>query len=288
MSDSHKERGNIIKITILVDNNTLIDQYFLAEPGLSIYIEDGDKNILFDCGYSGIFMENALKMHIDLLNLDYLVLSHSHLDHTWGLTYLIKTYTEAHFLHWKVKKPQLITHPRTFMSTRDDQIGEIGSLIPPERLTPYLYPHLTKEPFSLTERLVYLGEIPRVMPFEPVQTIGRKTGEDEGDAILDDSALAYRSDGGLVIITGCSHAGICNIIEHAKDVCRDDRIVDVIGGLHLLFPTEHRLAGTLAYLKEQRLSSLHACHCTDLSSKIALAEVAPIKEVGVGLSLSYT
>ena len=65
-----------MKLTILTDNNTFIDRYFTAEPGLSIFIEDEGKRILFDCGFSGVFFDNALRMGIDLLHLDALVFSH--------------------------------------------------------------------------------------------------------------------------------------------------------------------------------------------------------------------
>jgi len=76
-------------MNVLVENNTLIDLYFKGEPGVSYYLEADGKKILFDTGYSDLFIENAKKMDIDLLDLDYLVLSHSHLDHTWGLQHLI-------------------------------------------------------------------------------------------------------------------------------------------------------------------------------------------------------
>ena len=82
--------GKKMKLTVLVDNNTLIDRYFLAEPGLSFLIEDGDTVVLFDTGYSDIFLKNAWKIGLSLTNIDYLVLSHGHLDHTWGLEPLIK------------------------------------------------------------------------------------------------------------------------------------------------------------------------------------------------------
>ncbi len=74
-----------MNITVLADNNTLIDRYFLAEPGLSLLIEDRDIKILFDTGYSDIFIRNALKMGKTLNEIYFIVLSHSHLDHTWGL-----------------------------------------------------------------------------------------------------------------------------------------------------------------------------------------------------------
>ena len=79
-----------MKLTVLIDNNTLIDRYFFAEPGLSLLIEDHDTRVLFDTGYSDLFIQNAVKMGKDLSHLDYLAISHSHLDHTWGLDPFIR------------------------------------------------------------------------------------------------------------------------------------------------------------------------------------------------------
>jgi len=90
-----------------------------------------------------------------------------------------------------------------------------------------------------------------------------------------------------VIITGCSHSGICNITEYARKVCDEKRIIAIIGGLHLLNPPKAQLAGTAEYIKKLNLTSLYACHCTDFHSKCALAKVAPVKEVGVGLCVKF-
>ena len=276
-----------MKITVLVDNNTYIDRYFLGEPALSFYIEDEEKRILFDCGYSNIFFENARKMGIDLRFLDYLVLSHCHLDHTWGVETLIREYTEAQLEKQNFQKPLLIAHPKIFVSTYVDGVGEIGTLLSENKIQPHFSLQLSKDPVALTENLIFLGEIPRVFPFETMLPIGRKVGEKEDDLVPDDTALAYQSEKGLVIITGCSHAGICNITEYAKKVCNDHRVVAIIGGLHLLEPPKEQLAGTLGYIKELDLNALYACHCTDFASKCALAKVAPVMEVGVGLCVEF-
>lgn len=73
-------------------------------------------------------------------------------------------------------------------------------------------------------------------------------------------------------------------MEHAKKVCGDDRIVDVIGGFHL---SDVQLNGTIDYFAKSSIQSIHACHCTDLGSKIALASVVEMVEVGVGLELEF-
>ena len=77
-----------MKLTILMDNNTYIDQYYLGEPAFSVYIEDGAEKILFDTGYSDAFLRNAEQMQIDMNALTYIVLSHGHNDHSRGLTFL--------------------------------------------------------------------------------------------------------------------------------------------------------------------------------------------------------
>ena len=105
--------------------------------------------------------------------------------------------------------------------------------------------------------------------------------------MLDDSALAYRSKKGLVIITGCSHAGICNIIEYAKKVCHEERVYEVIGGFHLLNASFPTLRHTADYFERCRPHAVYACHCTDLEAKISLARVVKLAEVGVGLVLEY-
>ena len=73
-----------MKIHVLVDNNTLVDRYYLAEPGFSVLIEVEGLRVLFDTGYSDIFLRNAQKMGLNLTHLDYVALSYSHLDHPWG------------------------------------------------------------------------------------------------------------------------------------------------------------------------------------------------------------
>ncbi|MFW5961464.1 MAG: MBL fold metallo-hydrolase [bacterium] len=278
-----------MKLKVLVENNTLIDRYFKGEPGVSYYIEADDKKILFDFGYSDLFIENAKKMDINLLDLDYLVLSHSHLDHSWGLQHLIQLYTEAQIEGKKYKKPELVTHPETFTSRRVGNIEQIGTLISKERAARHFALNLKKEHFYLTENLIFLGEIERKNDFEAQNAIGKviKNGREEDDYIIEDSALAYNSPEGLVIISGCSHAGICNIIEKAKSIFNEGKVIDVIGGFHLQNPSQKQLKGTKFYLEKLNPKVIHASHCTDLQSKIELAKVVELKEVGVGLRLDY-
>ena len=276
-----------MQLTVLVDNNSLIGRYFLAEPGLCFFIECEGMRLLFDTGYSGIFLDNARNMGISLAELDFVVISHGHHDHTWGLETLARHFANLQLQGSAHRRPKIVTHPKSLASIGSDSLVELGPLFSAEKLNRHFPLELCNGIMPLTPRLLYLGEIPRRHDFEGKNTIGRKEGEGKGDTIPEESALVYRGDDGLVIITGCSHSGICNIIDYAIEVCQETRIVDIIGGLHLQNPSEEQLQGTLSYLKSINPKELHACHCTDLKSKIALSAVTNLREVGVGLRRNY-
>lgn len=277
-----------LAVTVLVDNATLIDRYFTAEPGLSIFIESSGKKILFDLGYSGIFLTNAEKLNIDLLDLDYVVLSHGHIDHTGGLIPLIRHYSEATIEHHIFNLPTVVAHPYCFCSRPMPPLADVGAPIDENQMRRYFPMILSTSPVWLTENLVFLGEIPH----DHRRTVSKKRTiiTPEGilpDLLLDDTALAFKSDQGLVIITGCSHAGICAIIRYARQVCGEQRIRDVIGGFHLMDDDYAGISMTVNELAALEPASLHPCHCTSLVAKIALAQAAPLHEVGVGLRLEY-
>lgn len=278
----------MMELKVLVDNNTIIDRYYLGEPGVSYLISEGKMKILFDVGYSNVFIQNAQKMGEDLLDINYVVVSHGHNDHTGGLVPLSNFYFEAKTENIKHIKPAVIAHPDAF-SYKEYDGDDIGSMMNTDKLNRHFKLELTKEPFWITDNLVFLGEIPRENNYENKDSIGKceKSGEMIDDFLIDDSALAYKSAEGVVIITGCSHVGICNIIEYAKKVCNDNRIVDVIGGFHLLAPSDRQINETLNYFNTLGTPVIHPCHCTGLKYKIALSKVVDVEDVGVGLSLNY-
>jgi len=279
-----------MKITILVDNTALFDRMFVAEHGFSAYIEAEGQRILFDTGYSGAFLQNAEKMKIDLLDLDYIVLSHGHFDHTGGLWHLIHRFMEAAIEDTPHRLPRLIAHPRCFLPRPKPPLADIGAVLTADEVQRFMPLELSTKPVSLTPNLFFLGEIERRCSFEGADPGPRRIVMPDGcmqeDRILDDTSLAFRGKNGLVVITGCAHAGICNTVEYAKKVCGENRVQDIIGGFHLR-TAGPQLIGTLAYLKDLNPAALHACHCTSLAAKVALAQVASLQETGVGLRLEY-
>jgi len=265
-----------MKLKVLEDNNTFIDMYYLGEPAVSYYIEDGEDKILFDVGYSDAFLVNAKKMNIDIDSINKVIISHGHDDHTGGLKYFFD----------KKRNVELISHPESFNYKEDDTGLYIGTSVSKEQLSKLCKLNLSKEPIKVTENITYLGEIPILNNFEPRYTIGKSiiNGEKVDDNIEEDSALVYKGENGLFIITGCSHSGICNIIEYAKKVCNDNRIFGVIGGFHL-FENDERLKNTITYFKDNDIKYLYPCHCVSLKAKIEMAKQLDIHEVGVGLEI---
>jgi len=277
-----------MKLTVLVDNNTLIDRYLLGEPGLAFLLQEGDRRVLFDCGYSRVLCHNAERLGIDLCDLDTVVLSHGHLDHTWGLAHLTSLYTERATENRPTPHPVLVAHPEALAPKCTAAGLPTGTLLSREVLAEYMTVRLSAAPVPLTDRLLFLGEIPRVTDFETVPTEDRRRQTPAGlvpDTLPDDTALAYRGADGLVIITGCAHAGIANTVIQARKLTGETRVAAIIGGLHLLDPAPARLAATVDFLRQAGVAALYPCHCTSLAAKIALGQAAPVHDVGVGLVL---
>ena len=289
-----------MKLTVLADNATLIDRYFLGEPGLSLFLEADGRRILFDAGYSDVFMRNAEKLRLDLSDLDHVVLSHGHLDHLWGLEHLLRRMTEDACEGRRIPRPVLTAHPEALARRAMGKIPAIGNHLSPAVLADFFTLRLTADPVDLTPGVTFLGRIPRHFDFESVPPgdrlllpghdlpgPGQAPAPGVPDALADDTALACRSAEGLVILAGCSHAGICNIVRHARELCGETRIRDIVGGLHLLDASPDRLEATGRCLAEFAPAAVHACHCTDLAAKIALSRFVPVRETGSGLVLDY-
>lgn len=267
-----------MKLTVLVDNNTYIDRYYLGEPGLSIYIEDGPCRILFDTGYSDVLLRNAEKLGIDLANLDTVVLSHGHDDHSRGLDFLRQAVD--------CRGKRLICHPAAF--ARRWYEGEyIGPPFTAAEAADCFDLQLQAGPLEIAPDLLWLGAIPRRHPFENRLPIGQveEDGVLKDDYISDDSAMVYRGREGLFIISGCAHSGICNIVDRACEVCGTERVWGLLGGFHLMRRDE-QLARTVDFFEERGIVNLWPCHCVNFRAKAAIHQRLPIHEVGVGMGLT--
>lgn len=268
-----------MKLKILVDNNTYIDEYYYGEPAVSYYIEDDDINLLLDVGYSDLFLKNAAELGVDLEKLNTVVISHGHDDHTGGLKY--------YFEQKHKNKISIVAHPDAFKEKLFDNL-KICSPFLEEELKEKCNLILSKKHLEISKNMIFLGEIPQKNNFEIRKPIGKQINNNisQDDYVMEDTAIVYKSEMGIYIITGCSHSGICNIIEYAKEVTKDKRVLGVIGGFHL-FEVDEQVTKTIDYLKHNNIKELYPCHCTSFYVKSEIHKTIPIIEVGVGLEINW-
>ena len=250
-----------MKLTILNDNAP--GDVCGSEHGLSYFIE-ADKSILFDAGSSDLFLKNAKLLNLDLNLIDTVVLSHGHWDHGNGLEY--------------IKDKKLITHPDSFQKKyRKKDKSYIGLPFSKEEAEQKFELITTKRPFQISEQIIFLGQIPRLNDFEAKSTsFNLEDGTD--DFVLDDSALAVKTKNGLVVISGCAHSGICNIVDYAIKVTGITKVFGVIGGFHLK-KNDKQTQKTIEYFKTSEIQKIYPSHCTALPALAAFHQTFNTKQV---------
>ena len=233
-----------MKIKVLVDNTP--GEKCQGAHGLSLWVE-ADLKVLLDLGPSDLFLKNATFMGVDVNQADAIVLSHGHWDHGNGL------------LH--IQGKPLVTHPSAFVPRyRKRDFSPIGLPLDRAEASSKFKLQESKQPYWLSPQMVFLGEIPRNNDFEAQTTpFCYKDGTD--DFVPDDSALVVVLPQGLVVISGCAHAGICNTVDYARRVCGDNRVLAVMGGFHLkkIDQTTHKV---MNWLKDTGVEHVMPFHCT--------------------------
>lgn len=234
-----------MNLTVLSEMRAM--EGFGSEHGLSFLIEADRKKILFDTGSSDLFLQSADRLSLDLEEVDRIVLSHGHWDHGNGLA-------------WMKGKP-LICHPGCFVKRYRRSGGEyLGLSLSREETAERFDLEMFRKPVRLSTNLWYLGEVPRKNDFE-AQSTNYILEDGSEDYILDDSGLAAITDQGLVVISGCAHSGICNMIEYAIRVTGIFKVAAVIGGFHLK-ADNHQTRKTIEYLRHLEVDRVLPSHCT--------------------------
>ncbi|MGA9410422.1 MAG: MBL fold metallo-hydrolase, partial [Roseobacter sp.] len=129
------------------------------------------------------------------------------------------------------------------------------------------------EPLEFAPGAFFLGEVPRVVPFE--------RGCYYEDPMPDDTALAFQTDNGAVVVTGCSHSGICNICIHAKEVTGQS-LHAVIGGFHLVNPEKPAVDETIEWFKAEQIPRLLPVHCVSFDIQARLQNEFGYDRPGAG------
>ena len=253
-----------LSIKILCDNTAAGN--YLGEHGLSFLINTGDTNILFDTGKGGIIAHNMQEAGVKPSDIDFVVFSHGHYDHTGGISYIFNDLLFA--TKFREEKNRIYMHPNALNAKFSKTISGPKYIGISKENKDILkrYSDITvfnKESLEILPGVYLTGEIPRTNPEENVET---KFFLDEKlsivDSIVDDQALFINTPKGIVVILGCCHSGLANTLDHISKLAETYSIYAVIGGTHLHNANRSRLDFTIEIIKKYNVKLFAPIHCS--------------------------
>jgi 7,8-dihydropterin-6-yl-methyl-4-(beta-D-ribofuranosyl)aminobenzene 5'-phosphate synthase len=258
-----------MKAAILSENRTNRPEC-LAEHGLSVYIETGDRKILFDLGASDIYIQNAKQMKIDLEQVDAVVISHGHYDHTGGAPSFCEINRKAKiYIHEKafetaygMENGKLDETPCSIRWTEAQRIGIQERLV------------LTTGVTWLTEDVAVSGTIPKPDGFLPTEPfyIKNSDGSMTVDPMDHEQFLAVRlRDGegksrGVFLFSGCSHNGVIPCLHYARALFPEERLLGLLAGMHLYQSSAATRREILTQIAAEKVDYILPVHCTGIQA----------------------
>ncbi|ABK17761.1 MBL fold metallo-hydrolase [Syntrophobacter fumaroxidans] len=249
------------RITVLCEN-TVSAPGLLGEHGFAAFVEIPGDTVLFDTGQGYSLVHNALRLRKNLADASRLVLSHGHYDHTGGILALLGMRDGC----------DIVAHPDVFserfwvMETDGrEKAVSIGMPWPETYLSTRGARFRLERAFTEIAPNVFItGEVPRRTLFElgsPKFTVRAQKGF-AMDPLLDDLSLVLKTSKGLVIVLGCAHAGVVNIMRHAVEKTGVSRIHAILGGTHLGLSPAPQFDPTIEAIKSADIGLLAVSHCT--------------------------
>jgi len=273
-----------LKITTLTEN--LVLTRCLGQWGLSFLLELVDaksesRKVVFDTGiHKESLLHNIKQLKVDLSDVDCVVISHGHLDHTAATVEVVEAAGGV----------RVYAHPHTFLSRFfEDKAGKRRQIGVPkgegleeiERAGGEVF--LATEPTEVVPGVQTTGQIERVTPFERALPLSEGEsliividGKEIDDNILDDQALWMEVEGiGPFVVTGCAHAGPVNTLLQIQRIGSFKHIHGLIGGTHLVGRSDGYLQQTARELKRFGLNMISPCHCTGFKATVSLWQAFP-------------
>jgi 7,8-dihydropterin-6-yl-methyl-4-(beta-D-ribofuranosyl)aminobenzene 5'-phosphate synthase len=238
----------------------------IGEWGFAAIVEVDGQRILFDTGARpDTVLKNARELNVDLSNVKDVILSHNHSDHTNGLLTLRREFAKtnpaalsrAHVgkgIFWN--RPNASGDSNVMVKIKPDYEATGGQFVE------------YSEPKEILPGVWLTGSVPRVHPEKNWSGAGRMKSPDGlvEDTLPEDMSLVFVTDKGLVLLSGCGHAGIINTLEHARKAIRPAPVFAAIGGFHLFALNDEKMSWTASKLKEFGLKNFLGAHCTGIEA----------------------
>lgn len=246
-----------MKIITLIENNVNCKSKLICEFGLSLYIEDDDFKLIFDTGQSGIFTENIKELNINPLEIHNIVLSHNHYDHVGGLKAYIDNFGNDFTLH---------VH-KNFFNLKYSLESLVSRILSPK----YLKNFIKNKNIPINFINVHIHKLSKnISLFTNFSTRNLDNSSSYfkklnntfiKDNFEDEVVLGLDTKKGLILVCGCSHIGIENIVRDVQSWTRK-KVNGVIGGLHLSKVSDDKLNRVVNFFKENDINYFAISHCT--------------------------
>jgi len=247
-----------LKIITLIENSADEGSGLECEHGLSFFIEKDGKKILFDTGQTGKFLNNAAKLGVDLSYLDYVVISHGHYDHSGGFTSLAEVSSGFRMMvgsGFFTEKYSYTKDSCRFLGNNFTEADLEGKNIDCR----IIKKHLTE----IEPGIFILTSFPRTNIEELVNPRFKikKDGKYFPDPFDDEVLIVIDTPKGLVVIFGCCHPGMRNMLDAVKRQFKKP-IHTVLGGTHLKESGDENLELSVKYLCDEKITQIGVSHCT--------------------------
>jgi len=247
-----------LQVTTLVENTQGEHLALINEHGISFYIEKDGHKLLFDTGQSDAFLYNADQMKIDLSDLEYVILSHGHYDHSGGLIHLMEMTSS-----YKVIMGTGFFNEK--FGYRNNSYEFLGNNFDEDFLTDndIDYRFVKDDLTELIPGVYVITNFPRKHGNEVINPRFKilKDGKFEQDMFNDEVMVTIDTPKGLVVILGCSHPGMRNMLDAAKSLLNKP-IYAVLGGTHLVEAQGEMFDMSIDYLNSEGIEVVGVSHCT--------------------------